>query len=363
MLNRLELYFYQPHQASSFDFSNGVNAITGQSDSGKTSTIRGLEWLVFNRPTGFAFKSDFSTSKDTTKVVGEFAEGKLERSRSLGWNGYILPDGDKVEALKGKVPDEVSSLANLAEHNIQGQHDGYFLLQDSPGEVGRKLNDVVGLDVIDDVQKKVNSIATKAKAKADDRQTVIEWAEGRLESEFASYGRIETLYGIVDKNVTERMAFRVKYKALGTLNREIRDLADEIEQDTLWLELEKQADDIFVQVSEVEALMRHRNSIETLAEEINGCISDISGLAEVTSYEYKVEGACEEIRQLKKDKERFSQLTLWIDSYIGLVQDLEFVEEKLELAKVKFIGVIGGECPFCEEEISEASIEKIRGKL
>jgi exonuclease SbcC len=159
---------FQSHARSRLELHPGVNVVTGSSDSGKSALVRALVWLVKNRPQGFAFKSTFARRRDATLVRVEFADGTwVERERSGDENCYLMSGGAELEALRADVPDEVNKALTLEDYNVQGQHDGYFLLQSSAGEVARMLNEVVGLDVIDTTLKRVNSITADAKRDAE----------------------------------------------------------------------------------------------------------------------------------------------------------------------------------------------------
>lgn len=164
----LEVLNFQSHVSSRLELSPGVNVVTGSSDSGKSTLVRALVWLVKNRPQGFTFKSNFAKGRDATLVRLQFSDGAcVERERSNSQNRYLISGGSELEALRADVPSEVKALLALEDYNIQGQHDGYFLLQSSSGEVARLLNEVVGLDVIDITLKNVNSIVTCARQDAE----------------------------------------------------------------------------------------------------------------------------------------------------------------------------------------------------
>jgi len=56
MIKYLQIQNFQSHKDSLLEFDPGVNVIVGSSDSGKTAVIRALRWLVWNRPSGDAFR-------------------------------------------------------------------------------------------------------------------------------------------------------------------------------------------------------------------------------------------------------------------------------------------------------------------
>jgi exonuclease SbcC len=147
MIKSLEISNFQSHKDSAFEFSDGVNVITGSSDSGKSSVIRSLIWILKNRPTGDSIKNWDASDKEDVSVALEFDNGWITKKRTKTKSQYLTEDGI-YEALRSDVPEEIQKISNITDFNLQTQHQPYFLLQDSPGEVARKLNDLVGVSVL-----------------------------------------------------------------------------------------------------------------------------------------------------------------------------------------------------------------------
>ena len=57
-INEIFVEGFQSHTNSHFNLGNGLNVITGPSDSGKTSIIRAVRWIAFNEPQGEAFVNE-----------------------------------------------------------------------------------------------------------------------------------------------------------------------------------------------------------------------------------------------------------------------------------------------------------------
>jgi DNA repair protein SbcC/Rad50 len=160
MLKSISSYNFQSHKSTIIDFCDGLNVITGSSDSGKSSVIRAFRWVYENRPSGDSIKNWDSKKEDEVSVGIQLSEGSVCKERINGKVKYLL-DTEKgsyeFEAIRSDVPQEIIEFFNLSEYNIQTQHDPYFLLNDSPGEVAKKLNSLVGLDIIDTIFKNLNS--------------------------------------------------------------------------------------------------------------------------------------------------------------------------------------------------------------
>ena len=147
MIQSISLLNFQSHESSLLEFDPGVNVIIGDSDSGKTSILRALTWVLTNRPTGEAFRRNGSGS---TSVTVDTSDGAITRVRSDRENLYYGVNAEKLAAIGTSVPEPVSKVLNMdADLNLQRQLDAPFLLSCSAGEVAQRLNSVVGLDDID----------------------------------------------------------------------------------------------------------------------------------------------------------------------------------------------------------------------
>lgn len=141
MITRLKVNNFQSHADTLFEFSPGINVITGESDVGKSGALRAFEWVARSRPSGDSFRRH-----DTKKTSVELDDVKKVRTAS---KHYYDVDGEKYKSLRTNVPEQVTEKLNLTDVNFQGQHDAYFLIGDSPGQVAKALNKVADLSLID----------------------------------------------------------------------------------------------------------------------------------------------------------------------------------------------------------------------
>lgn len=179
MIKALDIEYFQSHKSTHFDFSTGVNVITGSSGVGKSAVKRNIEWNLRNSPLGGEFKSWFSGKKDVTISSIEFEEGTSTKKRENKTNSYVV-NGKPCDTVKTDIPLELAALSRMEECNIQSQHEKYFLLQDSPGVVEQKLNELVGLDVIDNGFKYLNSQLLKTNQSLDGTLTDIKSKQEEL---------------------------------------------------------------------------------------------------------------------------------------------------------------------------------------
>ena len=78
MIKKLHIRNFQSHKDSRLIFSDGVNVIVGNSDSGKSAILRALNWVITNRPSGDSYISNWG---GPTYVIVETEEGTVIRER------------------------------------------------------------------------------------------------------------------------------------------------------------------------------------------------------------------------------------------------------------------------------------------
>lgn len=161
MIQKIQIMNFQSHKDSVLELHPGVNSIIGSSNSGKSAILRGLFWVVYNRPTGVACVSHWNRDKhgnpkNPTAVKVQKNSYTLQRSRTKDFNGYeygvtAAAAPEILEAIGTEVPEQITSLFNFTEVNISKQMDAPFLLSESSGEVARFFNKIIRLDLIDRV--------------------------------------------------------------------------------------------------------------------------------------------------------------------------------------------------------------------
>lgn len=157
MLDSISIQNFQSHKKSHLDLSSGVNVIIGPSDSGKTAILRALRWLIWNRPQGDAFRSDWG---GVTKIHISLKQSDKESNTTItrlrdkiniySLNSSLgLNNGLEFKAIKSEVPEEIQNALNVNEVNFQPQIGSHFLLASSSSEVAQHFNKIAHLDVID----------------------------------------------------------------------------------------------------------------------------------------------------------------------------------------------------------------------
>lgn len=169
MIERIELHNFQRHLFKILELSSTVTVICGPTDAGKSSALRCLRWITFNRPSGDGFiRWGDSDCKGVLTVDGR----TVTRCKGKAGNYYLF-DEETYRAFGQDVPGAIAEFLNLDPIQFAGQHDPPFWLSLPPAQVARELNRIVNLDLIDAALSNLAATARKAKAE-------VEVSKGRL---------------------------------------------------------------------------------------------------------------------------------------------------------------------------------------
>ena len=190
MFKKVVLHNFQGHKDTEIELDPVITALVGTSRAGKSSVLRALRWLFYNSPSA-GKPSHWVESKDDSSVSIEEDSTTITRIRGKAGNGYDMTGFSPFRAIGTKVPPQVASFLNLSDINFSGQHDAPFLLSKTPGEVGRYLNTLIDLDIIDEKLAKAASskkeVATKLKflkedlAKKQAELSALSWVDSAQE--------------------------------------------------------------------------------------------------------------------------------------------------------------------------------------
>lgn len=201
MIEEIRLKNFQTHKDSTLKLHPGVNVIKGRSHSGKSSIIRGLVWALNNDPAGTEFISWFAGKSDETFVSLQFDDGEsITRIRSSKFNGYMTNDLE-LQAMRSDVPEEIKAITKMDDVNIASQDAPFFLLNDSPGEVARKLSEISGLSSIHKVTSSMKEILNRTK-------TDLKYCRKQMEETNESLEKYEGIEALKPKftNLKEELA-------------------------------------------------------------------------------------------------------------------------------------------------------------
>jgi len=163
MIKKLEIQNFQSHKNTELTLAPGVNVIVGATDSGKTAIIRALRWLIWNRPSGEAFRSNWGGD-----TVVDIEADNHHWSRLKGKQNHYHYNGGTFAAFGAGVPEEVSKSLNIDDINLQMQLDSPFLISASAGETASYFNRIAHLDQIDIGLKNIQGWIRKLSMRHDE---------------------------------------------------------------------------------------------------------------------------------------------------------------------------------------------------
>lgn len=224
---------FQSWKHQRIEFDPGFNAIIGDSDSGKSALERAFRWVAENRPSGDDFVSWDAKEDEPTYVKLRFDDTFVTRKKVGKKNQYKTEDM-VFEKFKSDVPSEIKNIIDMKEHNIQSQHNSYFLIQETPGERARILNQAVGLDIIDDLFGYLNSKSSKLN---NELKQAIE-RKGRLSEDLKKYSDLDEIEDILNKIKTKSALLEsnnLKLEKGHSLIEDLKNIRTKIETEKKWL--------------------------------------------------------------------------------------------------------------------------------
>lgn len=363
MLKSISSYNFQSHKSTIIDFCDGLNVITGSSDSGKSSVIRAFRWVYENRPSGDSIKNWDSKKEDAVSVGIQLSEGSVCKERISGKVKYLL-DSEKgsyeFEAIRSDVPQEIIEFFNLSEYNIQTQHDPYFLLNDSSGEVAKKLNSLVGLDIIDTIFKNLNSKILGLKRSIEESEKThiflneqlkglswidqaeidlnkLEDIETALKQDNAKFDDIEEIVTRCN-SIAEEL---IKIQPLKILEKSVNKIYDDL---LLYKQDQKKCDDI---LSLIQSIENFKASIKVQKNQLK--IEKPCALLKKEVENYLINK--QKVKEIKNTLELIYQLQEEQNNIKSILEENQTLLKNL-LMKNKI-------CPLCGSSITEKKIQEI----
>lgn len=235
-IRKVELINFQSHKHSILELDPYLNVIVGASDSGKSSIIRAIKWVLYNEPSGDFFIRE---GESEASVRIELNDGsKITRYRSKSKNSYIInySNGEEL-VLNGfgvNVPSEVKDITGVDKVpfdqgnsqivNISDQLEGPFLLSEKNSTKAFVIGGLAGVDIVDDaigdLLKELRSLSVENK----NLESNIEEINEKL-GDFKSLDENKLIYDdlkLIYKEIRDREERLNKLKALYETIREIK---------------------------------------------------------------------------------------------------------------------------------------------
>jgi exonuclease SbcC len=359
------------------DLGDGVNAITGESDQGKSALIRAVRWLLFNKPDGQQYRKH--GTKETV-VTATLDDGTvISRVRAATVNRYVLERPDEetqvfdnfgkyvpqpiVDAL-GVFPASFTE-GTTEELSVSMQFDGPFLLSSSGIVKAQVLGKLSKTSIIDTAVKAVGSEIRASGKHLNIISTDIE----RILKEIESYDDLPAKELAIDK-LDERIT---KLKEKGENITLLKNIAIELTQRTKNIELASQmlgklmdlpdTDDLTNKALSLNNLLRIRDSFLEITARAPALEAEIGRIDEIS--QEMVEELNERGRHLDELRDFYERTQDFKRRFVNNKKHMKDIEEQLGqktnemLMKIR----LEGKCPTCLRQIDDEDIERIQKEI
>lgn len=363
MLNTIEITNYQSHKSTTIELHPGLNIISGTTDSGKSTLLRAVLWAIRNRPMGEGFKNWDAAEDESVSVALEFDDAWLIKSRTKGKNMYETEEGT-FEALRADVPIQVKNVHKLMECNIQTQLQTYFLLQDSPGERGKLMNKLVGLDIIDRISKKVNGKIKKAREninQADMKVTALSESVDALPDLSAA----EALLKKIALAIQDAEEMQEKLSTLTTDTSNLAAVTKSVNDLREFLYVESAYNALTYKITRYQENKDEYKSLTMLMkklQEVQWGIEEDKGWLEIEAPYLLITG---KIDIADADKVYITDIKRGLDDLEAAQSSVKKFALELKTLSEKYLEIMGdaGECPTCHAVMDEEALNNLEKRL
>ncbi len=149
------------------NFVDGVNIISGSSDKGKTTAIKGILWATFNQPQG---NQSVTHGEKENQVTVEIDGNKI--TRGIDERNFYNLNGERFTAFRNSVPNPIQSIAKISDINIQNRRDLPFMISEKSGDAAARFSTMLDLEEIGtslaNIDSEVNAVNKEKKQKEDE---------------------------------------------------------------------------------------------------------------------------------------------------------------------------------------------------
>lgn len=311
--------------------------------------MRLLEWVFKNRPKGESFRNTELEKKDLVSGSIAFDDGGwIIRSKGGKTNQYEIESGI-LKALRTDVPQEVSKISKIKDVNIQSQHpsEQYFMLTESPGQVAKQFNKVVGLTIMDDALIKINGNVRTTKHKCDSANESIESHEKQIDALAWTKDASTMLDGLTKDELVITLKIR-ESDNLFAIVEEYKEMQEKYKKLTGLTQARK---DLLVLYADYEKMTEKQNISDTLFD----CVSDIKNVDLKLTSTVSLKKAVSQIPALFSQEESIDVALDSLQSIQKVVYRINTCNEQLEVLKKEhadleeeWLSHAGEECPLCQ---------------
>jgi exonuclease SbcC len=206
-IKKVILENFQSHKHTEILFDEHLNVIVGPSDQGKSAIIRGIQWALFNEPSGDFFIRE--GEKECSIIIYFSDNTAIKRYKSRSKNLYYYYDEFGKETIyEGfglEVPKEIVDKIKIRKIflsgkqsnaiNISEQLEGPFLLSENTNTRANAIGRLIGVHIVDDAIKDT----LKDKTNLNSLKKNNEEQYQNLSDDLKKYDYLDDLKRILDK--------------------------------------------------------------------------------------------------------------------------------------------------------------------
>lgn len=347
MINSLQIKNFQSHQDTKLELDPGVNVIVGPTDSGKTTIIRALRWLIFNRPQGSNFRSNWGGE---TEVTAEIDDSQIRRIKSKGDTYWY--NTEEYKAFRTEVPEEIAKAFNMDEINIQHQMDAPFLLTQSPGEVAKHFNEIAHLDQIDNGLKNINRWIREHEGKITYEKDRVKELEESL-TQFDFLPDFETKLRKLEQKGKKHSELEDNHAELSEQIRLIRTTETTVSEMKESIEVEKYIDPVLELMEKKEVAENKTDALGILIIKINNLKLDIVENKQIIAIEGEINIITGLMQQQEEIDNEITALQMFHNKILNMRRLLSEAKERYDILHERFEKECPDICPFCEQKIKK----------
>lgn len=212
-IKKLQIKNFQAHKDTTLEFDEGLNVITGATNTGKSSILRALKKVIRDTPGG----NNFVNIDEKECIISvETEDNEITRRITVSSKGdtktneYIL-DGELFAKFGKEVPIEITRALRMPEIdfdsvkvdlNFATQLEGPFLLSSTPSLKAKVLGKLSGVDVLDRAIIQTNKCLRKISNEVKSDTVNIEKLNQEL-SEFIDISKCEKELDSLDQSLNK----------------------------------------------------------------------------------------------------------------------------------------------------------------
>lgn len=366
MIESLLIKNFQSHKKTLLEFDKGINVIYGLSQAGKTAILRAFRLLVYNRPSGARFYSNFAPMEGTSQVQVQFDNARVtiikdvrkskDGKKILKGTIYGLDRGkDHLDWSPGTdIPGDIRNALNMGEMNIQSQFDAPFLIMSPPGEVARTINKITKLEQVD---KWKAELTRRINQKNQEIKIVNDQAK-EIQKSLENYQGFEDLGETINNLITVDNRLGILSRQSGEIDSSLQVIERTQKSIDSWTNALDQLEDICSLVIQMDDELKKAKDKRDIIEHIDLLDRDLDYMG----------GVLKDLMSLRNllTEERYR------NSLDNALSDIEFTNKEIEAdtkeyekMKARYMELIKQDkkCPVCFAPIDAKTIKRIEGEL